>query len=161
MMVAVMAADAIAAPSNPTPVVTSPEPANSSAPPAPNAAPAQFTAKPIAAETVTALDSALSGSALSASTADAPLAAKPKIAAFNPDLSAFSLADVGAVMVTEGKKPAASIASTLDLRLADVGAAVSEAPKASKPEFSTSGLSLEPAAIVEKQRSSFVKNVDG
>jgi hypothetical protein len=156
VMVAVMAVDPANEAANlaAAPVASASPSTNSEA--AASAAPAQFAAKPISAETVSS-----TGSALTASTADAPLAAKAKVAAYNPDLSAFSLAEVGAVMVTASKQSAATIASTIDLKLADVGAPVSETPKAAKREFSTAGLSLEPTAVVEKERSSFVKNVDG
>ena len=77
----------------------------------------------------------------------APLAVKPKVAAFEPDLSTFSLAEVGAVIDPSGPKKAERSFDVQQFSLANPGVQLSEKkPVAAKP-IDISGLSLVAAEI--------------
>ncbi len=79
--------------------------------------------------------------------ADAPLATKPKVAAFEPDLSIFSLAALGAIIDSSGPKKAERSFALEQFSLANPGAQLVEnKPVAAKP-IDTSGLSLVAAEI--------------
>lgn len=84
--------------------------------------------------------------------ADAPLAIKPKVAAFEPDLSSFSLAAVGAVIDSSGPKKAERSFAVEQFSLANTGAPlVEKKPVAAKP-IDTSGLSLVAAEIPKEPK---------
>lgn len=77
----------------------------------------------------------------------APLAVKPKVAAFEPDLSTFSLAEVGAVIDPSGPKKAERSFDLQQFSLANPGVQlIDKKPVAAKP-IDTSGLSLVAADI--------------
>ncbi len=79
--------------------------------------------------------------------ADAPLAVKPKVAAFEPDLSSFSLAEVGAIIDPSGPKKAERSFAVEQFSLANPGAQlVDKKPVIAKP-IDTSGLALVAAEI--------------
>ncbi len=84
--------------------------------------------------------------------ADAPLASKPKVAAFEPDLSSFSLAAVGAVIDSSGPKKAERSFAVEQFSLASPGVQLIEKkPVAAKP-IDTSGLSLVAAEIPKEPK---------
>ena len=84
--------------------------------------------------------------------ADAPLAIKPKVAAFEPDLSSFSLAAVGAVIDASGPKKAERSFAVEQFSLANTGAPlVEKKPVVAKP-IDTSGLSLVAAEIPKEPK---------
>ena len=84
--------------------------------------------------------------------ADAPLAIKPKVAAFEPDLSSFSLAAVGAVIDASGPKKAQRSFAVEQFSLANTGAPlVEKKPVVAKP-IDTSGLSLVAAEIPKEPK---------
>ena len=77
----------------------------------------------------------------------APLAVKPKVAAFEPDLSTFSLAEVGAIIDPSGPKKAERSFDLEQFSLANPGVQlIDKKPVAAKP-IDTSGLSLVAADI--------------
>lgn len=84
--------------------------------------------------------------------ADAPLAVKPKVAAFEPDLSSFSLAEVGAIIDPSGPKKAERSFAVEQFSLANPGAQlVDKKPIVAKP-IDTSGLSLVAAEIPKESK---------
>jgi hypothetical protein len=164
MMVAIMT-DAPAAPPTeaPAPVVPRPVPVVVAAPivvAAPNVgvpnvappsaaivAPASATALPSAPETETA--------------ADAPLAVKPKIAAFNPDLSAYSLAEVGAIMDSSGPKKLEQNFALAQFSLAEVGAQIIEKKPFVAKQIDTSAMSLAKVEDVKAAPSALLRAIEG
>ncbi len=85
--------------------------------------------------------------------ADAPLAVKPKVAAFEPDLSSFSLAEVGAIIDPSGPKKAERSFAVEQFSLANPGAQlVDKKPIVVKP-IDTSGLSLVAAEIPKESKT--------
>lgn len=84
--------------------------------------------------------------------ADAPLAVKPKVPAFEPDLSSFSLAEVGAIIDPSGPKKAERSFAVEQFSLANPGAQlVDKKPVVAKP-IDTSGLSLVAAEIPKESK---------
>lgn len=79
--------------------------------------------------------------------ADAPLAIKPKVAAFEPDLSNLSLAEVGAIIDPSGPKKVERSFALEQFSLANPGVQLIEKkPVVAKP-IDTSGLSLVAADV--------------
>jgi hypothetical protein len=117
-----------------SPAVPAPRPvAPASAPPA--AAPAVFSSAPLSAEL-----------------AQTPLATRAATAEFAPDLSAFSLADVGAVMDKSGPKKADRSYDLSQFSLAAVGAQIVEKPIVQAKAIDTSAMALVPAELGKAER---------
>lgn len=143
LMVAVMVDDAPLVAT--APAVAAPVVAPVAAQPA-QAAPVA-PAQPAQAATVKMAPVAPISAVIDTPSADAPLAVKPKVAAFEPDLSSFSLAAVGAVIDSSGPKKAERSFALEQFSLANPGAQLIEKkPVAAKP-INTSGLSLVAADI--------------
>ena len=132
--------------------------AASAAPPAPVAATAAsavaapIAAQPAQAATVKSTPVTSINAVIDTPSADAPLAIKPKVAAFEPDLSSFSLAAVGAVIDSSGPKKAERSFAVEQFSLASPGVQLIEKkPVAAKP-IDTSGLSLVAAEIPKEPK---------
>ena len=129
--------------------------ATSAAPPvatAPAVAAPVAPVQPAQAATVKMASVAPINAVIDAPSADAPLAVKPKVAAFEPDLSSFSLAAVGAIIDSSGPKKAERSFALEQFSLASPGAQLIEKkPIAAKP-IDTSGLSLVAAEIPKGQK---------
>jgi hypothetical protein len=141
LMVAIMAdesasalANAAAAPTSAATSAVAPTPATAPTP-AIAAPPAQ--AATVKISPVTPVDAVID-----TPSADAPLAIKPKVAAFEPDLSSFSLADVGAIMDASGPKKAERSFALEQFSLANVGAQLIEKKPVVAKAIDTAGLSL-------------------
>jgi len=139
LMVAVMADESTSAVAN-----------SSAVPPIVSAAPS--TAPAVAAQPVQAVAEKIASptpvnAVIDTRSADAPLAIRPKVAAFEPDLSSFSLAEVGAIIDPSGPKKAARSFALEQFSLANPGVQlVDKKPVVAKP-IDTSGLSLVAAEI--------------
>jgi hypothetical protein len=151
LMVAIMAdesasalANAAAAPTNAATSAVAPTPATTPTP-AIAAPPAQ--AATVKISPVTPVDAVID-----TPSADAPLAVKPKVAAFEPDLSSFSLADVGAVMDASGPKKAERSFALEQFSLANVGAQLIEKKPVIAKAIDTDGLSLVAADIPKEPK---------
>ena len=149
LMVAVMIDDAASA------ALAAGSSATSAAPPvatAPAVAAPVAPVQPAQAATVKMASVAPINAVIDAPSADAPLAVKPKVAAFEPDLSSFSLAAVGAIIDSSGPKKAERSFALEQFSLASPGAQLIEKkPIAAKP-IDTSGLSLVAAEIPKGQK---------
>ena len=142
LMVAVMVDEAASAAL--VPVATAPAVA------APVVAP--VAAQPAQAATVKMAPVAPINAVIDTPSADAPLAVKPKVAAFEPDLSSFSLAAVGAIIDSSGPKKAERSFALEQFSLASPGVQLIEKkPVAAKP-INTSGLSLVAAEIPKEPK---------
>jgi hypothetical protein len=83
--------------------------------------------------------------AATTSAADAPLETKARPPAFNPDLSAYSLAEPGVVLIDAAKaKVAAAQIDTNALSLAELGVVLAQAPKVKPLQVDLSALSVAP-----------------
>ena len=120
-------------------------------------APAPFTPVPAAPIPSTASNVEGQTTQLIASAADTPLAQKPAVAAFEPDLSAFSLAPVGAVLDQHSTKPQAREYDFAQLQLAAPGTQLVEKVPVKPIEIDTSAMRIEPVEVVEKPRSALLK----
>ena len=148
LMVAVMAEESSA--------VTSASAVSNAAPPAPSAATTvravPNAAQPVQAATVkitpvAPVNVAPVNAVIDTPSDAAPLAVKPKVAAFEPDLSTFSLAEVGAIIDPSGPKKAERSFDLEQFSLANPGVQlIDKKPVAAKP-IDTSGLSLVAADI--------------
>ena len=139
LMVAVMADESSATP-------IAPAAPNSAAAPGPASAPVTG-APPVQAATVTIAPINPVIAVIDTPSDEAPLAVKPKVAAFEPDLSTFSLAEVGAIIDPSGPKKAERNFAVAQFSLANPGVQlVEKKPIAAKP-IDTSGLSLVAAEI--------------
>lgn len=139
LMVAVMADESSATP-------IAPAAPNSAAAPGPASAPVTG-APPVQAATVTIAPINPVIAVIDTPSDEAPLAVKPKVAAFEPDLSTFSLAEVGAIIDPSGPKKAERNFAVAQFSLANPGVQlVEKKPIAAKP-IDTSGLSLVAADI--------------
>ncbi len=145
LMVAIMADESASALPN---AAAAPTKAATSAV-APSAAVA---APPAQAATVKIAPIAPVDAAIDTPSADAPLAVKPKVAAFEPDLSSFSLADVGAVMDASGPKKAERSFALEQFSLANVGAQLIEKKPVVAKAIDTGGLSLIAADIPKEPK---------
>ena len=144
LMVAVMVDDApliATAPAVAAPVATPVAPAQpvQAAPVAP--------VQPAQAATVKMAPVAPISAVIDTPSADAPLAVKPKVAAFEPDLSTFSLAALGAIMDSSGPKKAERSFALEQFSLANPGAQLIEKKLVAAKPINTSGLSLVAADI--------------
>lgn len=164
LMVAIMADESAGAASNaaaapttnaataavaPTPTVA-PTPAVA---PTPTVAPTSAIAAPTAqAATVKIAPITPVDAAIDTPSAEAPLAVKPKVAAFEPDLSSFSLADVGAVMDASGPKKAERSFALEQFSLANVGAQLIEKRPVVAKAIDTGGLALVAADIPKESK---------
>ena len=144
LMVAVMLDDAAST------TLTARSSTTSAAPPvatAPAVAAPVAPVQPAQAATVKMAPVAPINAVIDTPSADAPLAIKPKVAAFEPDLSTFSLAALGAIMDSSGPKKAERSFALEQFSLASLGVQLIEKkPVAAKP-IDTSGLSLVVADI--------------
>ena len=139
LMVAVMADESSATP-------IAPAAPNSAAAPGPASAPVTG-APPVQAPTVTIAPINPVVAVIDTPSDEAPLAVKPKVAAFEPDLSTFSLAEVGAIIDSSGPKKAERNFAVAQFSLANPGVQlVEKKPVAAKP-IDTSALSLVAADI--------------
>jgi hypothetical protein len=152
MMVAIMT-DAPVAPQAEPQTPVAPKPLASVAPPAAavTVMPAS-TAAPVLSETQTDAQT---------DAADAPLAVKPKVAAFNPDLSAYSLADVGAVMDSSGPKKLEQTFALAQFSLAEVGAQIIEKKPFVAKQIDTSAMSLAAVEEVKAAPSALLRAIEG
>jgi hypothetical protein len=92
---------------------------------------------------------------------DQPLDTAAKVAAFQADLSAYSLADLGAIMDQSSTKTAAKRYDLDQFSLAEVGAVIGEKLAIKPLEIDISAMSLAPAEIlIEEPRSSFMREMD-
>ena len=138
LMVAVMADESAAAVPNVAAVPSAA--AIPSAAAAPSAVPA-VAAQPQAANVkITPITPV--NAAIDIPSADAPLAVKPKVAAFEPDLSNFSLAELGAIIDPSGPKKAERSFALEQFSLANAGAQLIEKRPVAAKAIDTSGLSL-------------------
>ena len=132
------------------------------APSAPSAAPepvrtAQAVSQPPAGAPAGAPETA---SGISASTADTPLAVKPAVKAFEPDLSAFSLAPVGAVLDQNNNKPQGRDYDFSQLSVAAPGTQLVEKVVVKAVEIDTSAMRIEAVdAAAEKPLSALQKEM--
>ena len=115
------------------------------------AAPA-VAAPPMQAATVKTAPITPVDAAIDTPSAEAPLAVKPKVAAFEPDLSSFSLADVGAVMDASGPKKAERSFALEQFSLANVGAQLIEKRPVVAKAIDTGGLALVAADIPKESK---------
>jgi hypothetical protein len=82
---------------------------------------------------------------------DEPLEYKPKVPAYNPDLSAYSLAEPGVILIDQVANKAKAVEiNTQGLSLADVGVVLAEAKAVAAKNIDTSALSVEEIKIEEK-----------
>ena len=138
LMVAVMADESAAAVPNVAAVPSAA--AIPSAAAAPSAVPA-VAAQPQAANVkITPITPV--NAAIDIPSADAPLAVKPKVAAFEPDLSNFSLAELGAIIDPSGPKKAERSFALEQFSLANAGTQLIEKRPVAAKAIDTSGLSL-------------------
>ena len=136
LMVAVMADESSAAPLAATAA------APSAAPPAATAAAPTAKIAPVVPVNIVPVNAVIDTPSDAA-----PLAVKPKVAAFEPDLSTFSLAEVGAIIDPSGPKKAERSFDLAQFSLANPGEQlIDKKPVAAKP-IDTSGLSLVAADI--------------
>ena len=155
LMVAIMADESASAVAN---VAAAPTNAATATTPPPAVAPTPVVAAPAAqAATVkiapiTPVDAAIDSPVIDTPSADAPLAVKAKVAAFDPDLSSFSLADVGAVMDASGPKKAERSFALEQFSLANVGAQLIEKKPVVAKTIDTGGLSLVAADIPKEPK---------
>lgn len=155
MMVAVMNdAPTTGAPSAPAVSVASqpiPAPAATAATPA-----AVIAAPPAAAQATTQA----TGVEITATTADTPLAVRPAVKAYEPDLSAFSLAPVGAVIDQQSVKPQARDYDLSGLTVAAPGTQIVEKKVVKALEIDTSAMQVEAVdTLAEKPRSALQKEM--
>jgi hypothetical protein len=78
---------------------------------------------------------------------DAPLAVKPAVAPYNPDLSAFSLAEAGAIMDSTGPKKVQRNFDLAQFSLAEVGVQIIDKPVVAPKVIDLSHMALAPADI--------------
>lgn len=148
LMVAVMADESGAAP----PATTTAPPTATAAPIAPPAPQRVVAPQPVQAATVKIapvmpVNIVPVNAVIDTPSDAAPLAVKPKVAAFEPDLSTFSLAEVGAIIDPSGPKKAERNFDVAQFSLANPGVQlIDKKPVAAKP-IDTSGLSLVAADI--------------
>ena len=142
LMVAVMADESGAAPT----AATAAPPATSAAP-QPVVAPQPVQAATVKIAPVMPVNIVPVNAVIDTPSDAAPLAVKPKVAAFEPDLSTFSLAEVGAIIDASGPKKAERNFDVAQFSLANPGVQlIDKKPVAAKP-IDTSGLSLVAADI--------------
>jgi hypothetical protein len=113
------------------------------------AAPAPTQATSPAPPAVVTIASAVLGTppaaATSEATTDAPLEAKARPPVFNPDLSAYSLAEPGVVLIDVAKAKVAPVQiDTNALSLAELGVVLAQAPKVKPLQMDLSALSVAP-----------------
>jgi hypothetical protein len=93
---------------------------------------------------------------------DQPLARRPEVAAFAADLSAYALADLGAIMDQTTTKSTPKDYDLDQFSLAEVGAVIVQARAVKRIEIDTSAMSLAPVeAPKEELRSSLMREMDG
>ena len=148
LMVAVMADESSAATAALTPSAA--PPTATAEPPATNAA--TSAAQPVPAATikiasVAPVNIAPVNALIDTPSDAAPLAVKPKVAAFEPDLSTFSLAELGAIIDPSGPKKAERSFDVAQFSLANPGVQLSEKKPVATMPIDTSGLSLVAAEI--------------
>ena len=138
LMVAVMADESAAAVPNAAAV------SSAAAVPSAAAAPSAVAAvaAPMQAANVKITPITPVNAAIDIPSADAPLAVKPKVAAFEPDLSNFSLAELGAIIDPSGPKKAERSFALEQFSLANAGAQLIEKRPVAAKAIDTSGLSL-------------------
>ena len=138
LMVAVMADESAAAVPNVAAV------SSAAAVPSAAAAPSAVAAiaAPLQAANVKITPIAPVNAAIDIPSVDAPLAVKPKVAAFEPDLSNFSLAELGAIIDPSGPKKAERSFALEQFSLANAGAQLIEKRPVAAKAIDTSGLSL-------------------
>lgn len=104
--------------------------------------------------------SAASSDEITAATADTPLAIKPQVKAYEPDLSAFSLAPVGALIDQSTAKPQPREYDISNLTVAAPGAQLVEKKPVKTLEIDTSSMRVEAVeSIAEKPRSALLREM--
>ena len=144
LMVAVMADESAAAVPNVAAAPNAAAAPNVAAVPSAAAAPSSVAAvaAPLQAANVKITPITPVNAAIDIPSADAPLAVKPKVAAFEPDLSNFSLAELGAIIDPSGPKKAERSFALEQFSLANAGAQLIEKRPVAPKAIDTSGLSL-------------------
>lgn len=156
MMVAVMNDVPAAAPvaaQGPSAAVATPAPTSTSVP-----QPVSAAVSVVPAPAAIAGDRAVPVSSITAGVADTPLAVKPAVKAFEPDLSAFSLAPVGAVIVEKVVKPQARQYDLSQFTVAAPGTQLVEKVRVKAAEIDTSAMRIEAVeTVAEKPLSALQK----
>lgn len=115
---------------------------------------------PVATQLASPAPQATTSSSITATTAETPLAVKPPVKAYEPDLSAFSLAPVGALIDQTTAKPQAREYDLSSLTVAAPGAQLVEKKVVKALEIDTSSMRVEAVEIpAEKPRSVFQKEM--
>ncbi len=114
----------------------------------------QTSSAPVLAPSVAVIVAEATSTEAQSPPADTPLAQAPKIAAFVADLSAFSLADVGAIMDASTPKKAERDFALDQFSLAAPGAQLIEKKPVNAKQIDTSAMALVPAVIPVKTKLS-------